>query len=113
MTSLLPVVIVGAGLGGLMTANLLSQDATLNRPVRVFEARERVGGRLVAPDGLDLGGTWFWRNERRMHALVYELNVPVLDQRTHGRAVVEQRNGQGESSIVKPAKLLTLVAKYM
>jgi len=56
-----PVIIVGAGLSGLCAAHLLH---THNVPVRVLEAKDRVGGRTFTDPtySVDLGGAY-----RRSH----------------------------------------------
>ncbi len=71
------VVVVGAGVGGLRTAVELQQrssDAGRATTIKIFEARSRVGGRLlsepVAGGCVDLGATWFWANEHRINRLI-------------------------------------------
>ena len=71
------VVIVGAGLSGLMAARTLLAAGV--EPL-VLDARDRVGGRTwtrPASDGtlLDLGGQWIGPTQRRILALVEELGV--------------------------------------
>ncbi len=56
------VAVVGAGIAGLLAAQLLTQ---LGLSVKCFEARDRVGGRALTVDdaglAIDLGATWFWQ----------------------------------------------------
>ena len=58
-TGPLPVVVVGAGVAGLAASRLLVEAGV---PVRVLEARDRIGGRIetVREQGvtLDLGASW-------------------------------------------------------
>ena len=57
----LDVLIVGAGLSGLVAARVL---ATRFRQVHVIDARQRVGGRLLSTsEGVDLGGSWWWAHD--------------------------------------------------
>ena len=84
------VVIVGAGISGLALARHLV-GAGLD--VVVLEARDRVGGRLHAVDGLDLGATWFWPNELRVQALIGDLGVPIHAQHLDGDAVYHDPGG--------------------
>lgn len=91
-----PVVIVGAGLSGLRTAELLISKG-IN--CKVLEARSRIGGRVVsmAAKGrpeigrFDLGPTWFWPNhEPAITQLVKDLGLPTIEQHTVGAMLFEQ-----------------------
>jgi len=92
------VVVVGAGVGGLMAARALVGQGL---DVLVLEARDRVGGRLlsipVGPTpttaGIDLGATWFWANEPRVQALISELGLAVHPQHIAGDALYQDRRG--------------------
>jgi monoamine oxidase len=74
------IVIVGAGLSGLMAAQTLLAAGV--EPL-VLEARDRVGGRTwtrPASDGtlLDLGGQWIGPTQRRVLALAEELGIQTF-----------------------------------
>jgi len=89
-------IVVGAGISGLAVARELAAD---DRRVVVLEARDRVGGRLLAHpvDGtevrLDLGASWFWPAERRVQQLISELGIAVFGQHRAGDAMYHQPNG--------------------
>ena len=89
------VVIVGAGLSGLMAARTLLAAGV--EPL-VLEARDRVGGRTwtrPASDGtlLDLGGQWIGPTQRRVLALVEELGVQTFKTCDTGKNI-EYRRGE-------------------
>lgn len=83
------VAIIGAGIAGLSAAHAL---VSAGRSVALYEARERVGGRLLSlsDEGVvDLGATWFWPNEPAVQALAQELDVPVFPQALNGDTMFE------------------------
>jgi monoamine oxidase len=85
------VVVIGAGLAGLRTADRLV-DAGLE--VVVLEARDRVGGRTESTtldDGtpLELGGQWIGPTQDRMYELVADLGLEVFETYNTGEHVLD------------------------
>ena len=70
------VLIVGGGVAGLTAARELTKR---HISCRVFEARDRVGGRTyslkVGRDWLDLGGQWIGPTQDRLAALARALRA--------------------------------------
>lgn len=107
------VVVVGAGLAGLMTARLL-RDRGLS--TTVVEARDRVGGRLLSENvggaTFDLGGQWIGPAQRRMHALVAELGIETFPTYASGKSVLEADGKlsrySGDIPRLNPLTLLSL-----
>lgn len=109
------VVVVGAGLAGVVAARLLMRAGI---DVLVIEGRERVGGRLLtcaSEVGLavDLGGQWIGPGQHRMEALVQELGIPTHPTH-HGEKVCFELDGTCGSSRVgfplsRPFALLGLI----
>lgn len=89
------ILIVGAGLSGLRLAALLHADG---RDVRVVEARNRVGGRILseihAAGRYDLGPAWFWPGQPRIAALIAKLGLTQFDQYATGILTFEDERGQ-------------------
>lgn len=76
------VVIIGGGLSGLHAAY---QCQKRHIQYALLEARNRFGGRILSFNGsnvyqadlaaFDLGPSWFWPEQQRMHALLKELGM--------------------------------------
>lgn len=90
------VAIVGGGLSGLNAARLMGEAGA---DFLLFEARNRLGGRILtvdgtgAPsdDGFDLGPSWIWpRMQPALGALVHELGLPAFGQTSAGDVVFER-----------------------
>lgn len=79
------IAIIGGGLSGLYAAYKLQNTCH----VMLFEARDRLGGRIHAIHGLDLGPSWIWPHQRRIINLVDSLGLEIFRQYDIGDALYE------------------------
>ena len=88
------VIVVGAGLAGLVAARDLVRAGVA---VTVLEARDRVGGRTLSTtlDGqtIDLGGQWIGDKHARLRRLASELGVESFAQHSRGKKVLARTDG--------------------
>uniref|UniRef100_A0A7S4DP29 monoamine oxidase n=1 Tax=Lotharella globosa TaxID=91324 RepID=A0A7S4DP29_9EUKA len=99
----LPIAVIGAGVSGLYTALLLQRTGL---PVVVFEARNRIGGRVKSVtlgkdaskeklERYDLGPSWFWpSSHRRMSGVVREFGLKAFPQPDSGAYTYDQGEGK-------------------
>ncbi|MDO9599764.1 MAG: FAD-dependent oxidoreductase [Azoarcus sp.] len=94
---MLETVIIGGGLNGLALANLLHGA---RREFALFEARDRLGGRVLGTaEGHDLGPTWFWPDHQpRITRLVADLGLTSFPQWETGSHLHQQEAG-GKPSV--------------
>ncbi len=76
------VLIIGAGLTGLLTAYRLKQNGV---PFKILEARDRIGGRINTILGkneipVEMGATWFQDHHQNLIALLNELGLDAFEQ---------------------------------
>lgn len=94
------IVIVGAGLSGLIAARQLVRAGLT---VRLLEARDRPGGRILtvtpaAGGAFDLGPTWFWAEHTPVRALAEALGIAPFIQFESGAALYDHGPGRPPQS---------------
>ncbi|MGA8172665.1 MAG: NAD(P)/FAD-dependent oxidoreductase [Methylocystis sp.] len=104
---MLDVAIIGGGLSGLALARKLHRRA---RDIAVFEARDRLGGRIFTVPcadggGLDLGPSWYWpKTQPLMTQLVKEMALADFPQRDEG-AVLHLREAERAAERIEDKRL--------
>ena len=79
------VAIIGGGASGLRLATPLHRAGV---DCVVFEARDRIGGRLLTVEpGVDLGATWFWAQESDVIEVITECGLTAFAQHSSGNMV--------------------------
>jgi monoamine oxidase len=100
MTEAADVLIVGAGLAGLVAARTLT---AAGRSVLVLEARDRVGGRIVNDDIgdgkiVEMGGQYAGPTQDRILALAAELDIATFPTYDTGKKVLHFNGKRGTYS---------------
>ncbi|MDA7816718.1 FAD-dependent oxidoreductase [Sulfurimonas sp.] len=83
------IIIIGAGISGLYLAYMLEDKFDIT----IIEARSRVGGRVYAIDGHDMGPSWVWPHHKNILSLIDELGLEIFPQYTQGYALYDTRDG--------------------
>ncbi|MEO9869231.1 flavin monoamine oxidase family protein [Ekhidna sp.] len=85
------ITIIGAGLTGLTLAYILKKE---NYSIRIIEAREEIGGRILsvrkenlAP--LEMGATWFGHKHTQINEILADLGINSFEQRLGENAIYE------------------------
>jgi len=79
-------IIIGAGLSGLTSAYQLQKAGETD--FLVLESRDRIGGRILTNEGIDLGATWFQTHHQKVLELLDELEIEKFHQYSKGRSVL-------------------------
>jgi L-amino acid dehydrogenase len=105
------VIVVGAGLSGLMAARKIVKSHE-TASVVVLEARDRVGGRMFAQQAgeagrgwIDLGGQWVGEDHASVRALAAEFGLEIFEHYKTGASVLRYDGHRyiDDSQIVAPS----------
>ena len=100
------ILIIGAGLSGLLTAYRLKQEGI---PFKILEARNRVGGRINTLYGknntpLEMGATWFGNQHTSLSALLKELEISFFEQYMDGTVYFQSNSSSPAEAIQIPSQ---------
>lgn len=77
------VIIVGAGISGLVTAyRLLEKEPSLQ--IRILEASDTIGGSLQQTPQGEIGAKWFEESQAHVYQLLQRMEIPL-----HQRSIVD------------------------
>jgi monoamine oxidase len=99
------IILIGAGLSGLLTAYRLKKEGI---PFKILEARERIGGRINTVVGSDntpveMGATWFGTQHQHLLALLNELGIDYFEQNMDGSVLFQNSpNSPAEAIQIPP-----------
>ncbi|SFW60487.1 flavin monoamine oxidase family protein [Cellulophaga fucicola] len=98
------ILIIGAGLSGLLTAYHLKKEGI---PFKVLEARDRVGGRIhtiyktnEAP--VEMGATWFTSQHTYLRSLLEELGISYFEQYMGSKVFYQPSSAQPPQLVTIP-----------
>lgn len=100
------ILIIGAGLSGLVTAYRLKQQGI---PFKILEARPRIGGRIHTTLGnnncpTEMGATWFNDSHTNLLELLHELQISYFEQFMSGTAFYQAVANSPAQQIELPAQ---------
>lgn len=100
------IILIGAGLSGLLTAYRLKNAGI---PFKILEARARVGGRIntVSTAGntpVEMGATWFGHQHQHLIALLEELGIGYFEQYMKGKVFFQPFSTSPAESIQIPSQ---------
>lgn len=99
------VIIIGAGLSGLVTANHLKKNSI---SFKILEAQNRLGGRIETIYGgdktpMEMGATWFSKEHKNLLRFLSELNIGFFEQHNEGIALFETMSFEPPQQYFVPA----------
>jgi monoamine oxidase len=100
------ILLIGAGLSGLLTAYRLKKEGI---PFKILEARASVGGRINTVYGtsntpVEMGATWFSNQHRHLIALLEELGIDYFEQYMGGSVFYQPSAASPAEAIQIPSQ---------
>jgi monoamine oxidase len=100
------IIIVGAGLSGLLCAYRLKKGGV---PFKILEARNRVGGRinteyLAENTPVEMGATWFGNQHIHLKSLLDEFGIEYFEQYMDGKVFFQPFSTSPAESIQIPSQ---------
>jgi monoamine oxidase len=101
------IIIIGAGLSGLLTAYRLQKEGI---PFKILEARNRIGGRINTVYGanntpVEMGATWFNKEHKHLKALLVELGIEYFEQYMDGEVFFQRFANSAAETIQIPKQV--------